>query len=113
MRKLTVLCVVVCVLSSIGVLTAQQASQPNVVQPAAQPRITKTYSVKDLAVWSENGAEFDPSILVLLLKTEVTPGQWNDKNSIVPYAANASLVVSTNRDTHQLIADRLAALRKL
>ena len=113
MRKLTGLFAVVCMLTSIGVLTAQQGSQISSVHSVEQQRITKTYSVKDLAVWSANGAKFDASILVALLKSKVTPGQWDNKNSIVPHAGNASLVVSTTQDAHQSIADELAGIRKL
>ena len=105
MRKLTGLFAVISMLTSIGVLAAQQGSQ------AAQQRITKAYSVKDLAVWSENGAKFDASILIALLKSKVTPAQWDSKNSIVPYAANASLVVSATQDAHQSIAGELAGFR--
>lgn len=111
MRKFTAVVTMVCVLSSLGMLSAQQGTKNEVAQ-TAQPRVARTYAVKDLAVWSENGNKFDPSILIALLKSKVTPGQWNGKNSINPFPEKALLVVNTTQDAHEAIAETLAELRK-
>lgn len=112
MRKFIAALTIVCVLSSFGMLTAQQDAKKEVVQPAQPILIARTYTVKDLPVWSENGTKFDPSILVALLKSKVTPGQWDGKNSITPFAEKAMLVVSTTHDAHEVIAESLAEFRK-
>jgi hypothetical protein len=112
MRKLTVLFAIACMLTMIGVLTAQEGAEKAAVQSAEPVRIAKTYSVKDLPVWSENGTKFDPSILVALLKSKVTPGQWNGKNSINSFAEKALLVVNTTQEAHEAIAANLAELRR-
>lgn len=39
---------------------------------ASPPKNVITYSVKDLAVWSQNGTEFDPTILIELIKSKVS-----------------------------------------
>ncbi len=111
MRKFAAVVTVVCVLSSLGMLSAQQGSKNEMAQ-TVQPRLAKIYAVKDLAVWSENGDKFDPSILIALLKSKVTPGQWNGKNSINPLVEKALLVVNTTQDAHEAIAETLAELRK-
>lgn len=111
MRKFTAAVAIVCVLSSLGMLSAQQGSKNEAAQ-SAQQRVAKAYVVKDLAVWSENGNRFDPSILISLLKSKVTPDQWNGKNSINPFPEKALLVVNTTQGAHEAIAETLAELRK-
>ncbi len=61
MRKWMAVLAMVCLLSSLGLLRAQQNPKPEVVQPA-QPLLVRAYPVEDLAVWSQNGKKFDPSI---------------------------------------------------
>lgn len=111
MRKFVGIVTIVCVLSSIGMLSAQQGTKKEAAQPAL-PLVARTYAVKDLAVWSENGSKFDPSILIALIKSKVTPGQWDGKKSISPFQEKAMLVVYTTQDAHEAIADSLAELRK-
>jgi hypothetical protein len=113
MRKLAVLLALACALSSLGVLTAQQGltTVPQ-VNADGQARTAVVYAVKDLAVWSEHGAKFDASILVAILKSRVIPGQWNGKDSIVPYPEKASLVISTTADAHKAIVELFAELNK-
>jgi hypothetical protein len=98
-------------LSTIAMLAAQQKPRKAVVQLEAM-NIARTYSVGDLAVWSENGKKFDASILIALLKSRVNPDQWKGNTGINPYAANAAIVVNSPQDTHEAIADILSELRK-
>ncbi|MCC6508871.1 MAG: hypothetical protein IT423_07175 [Pirellulaceae bacterium] len=112
MRRFTAALMIVCVLSSLGMLMAQQNAKQEVVQPAQSVLIVKVYAVKDLAVWSENGTKFDPSILIALLKSKVAPDQWDGKRNILPFAEKAMLVVNTTQDVHESIANSLAELRK-
>lgn len=112
MQKLAVVFAIACMLTMAGMLTAQQDAKKQLVQCVQPVRLAKTYSVKDLPVWSENGTKFDASILVALLKATVTPGQWDGKNSIVPLAENGSLVINATQEAHEAIAASLAELRK-
>jgi hypothetical protein len=39
---------------------------------ASAPKTMTVYNVKDLAVWSQNGTKFDPTILIELIKLKVS-----------------------------------------
>jgi len=112
MQKLAVVFAMACMVTAAGVLAAQQDAKKESVQLVEPVRVAKTYSVRDLPVWSEHGTKFDASILIALLKSKVTPGQWDGKNSITPFAEKAALVVSATQEAHESIADSLAELRK-
>lgn len=111
MRISIVPLVILCIGALIGSLRGQQDVRRKVAKAAQQPVIAKVYSLRDLPVWTEKGAKFDPSILVALIGSRITPEKLGKEYSFFPQPNNASLVVSTTREAHEAIADMLAELR--
>ena len=112
MPKFTLVFALACMLSTIGILTAQQKPRKVGAQAVESMNVARTYSVSDLAVWSENGKKFDASILIALLKSRVTPDQWKGNTGINAYPTNAAIVVNSPQEAHDAIAGILSELRK-
>jgi len=71
-----------------------------------------TYSVKELPVWSESG-EFDPRILVELLKATVADAEATNQGQvgITPRKSSGSLVILADVEMHEKVWGVLAKLR--
>ena len=78
---------------------------------ASPPKVVTSYSVKDLAVWSQNGNKFDPTILVELIKSKVSSADPKNAPQIRPFPKNASLVVVASEKVHQEVAGLMIKLR--
>ena len=78
---------------------------------ASPPKFVKTYSVNDLAVWSQNGTNFDPTILIELIKSKVSSADQKNGPQIRPYAQNSSLVVVASQSVHEEVAGLMRKIR--
>jgi hypothetical protein len=76
------------------------------------PTVTMVYNVKDLEVWQKDGEELDPSVFVELIKSKVTPDEWQGKAFIVPRSNDSSLIVLANLKTHDELSKFLTQLRE-
>lgn len=81
-------------------------------EPAPSERLSMTYAVKELPVWSEGG-EFDPGILVEFLKSATANPEAPNKAKvkITPLQSRAALVMVADVETHEQVWDILARLR--
>jgi hypothetical protein len=71
-----------------------------------------TYRLHDLPVWSKEG-NFNPSMLIALIESRISPDQWNKSSKLAPYFQDASLVVSTTRTNHRALAELISHLRAI
>ena len=74
--------------------------------------ITLVYHVKDLPVWTKDGEALDPNAFVDLIKSKVTPQDWNEKSAIKPFPTSQSLVVTAKQKTHRALKNLLAEMRR-
>jgi len=101
------LCTVALICSSYGVL--EQAS--DAAEPKTKGLVPMVYRTADLPIWNESGKGFDHAILIALLKARISTENWNDSHSITPYPQKVSLVVTTSKENHAVIAKSLDELR--
>ena len=80
--------------------------------PVASARLSMTYSVKELPVWSESG-EFDPRILVEFLQSAVADAEATNEGQvrITPRKRTGSLVIVADVEMHEKVWDVLTKLR--
>ncbi len=78
---------------------------------SSPPKTVISYSVKDLAVWSQNGTKFDPTILIELIKSKVASADQKNAPQIRPFPQNSSLVVVASQEVHQEVASLMRKLR--
>ena len=78
---------------------------------ASEPKTMTVYNVKDLAVWSQNGTKFDPTILIELIKSKVSSADQKNAPQIRPFSQNSSLVVVASQSVHEEVASLMKKLR--
>ncbi len=100
-------CMVAMVLGSVGI--ADQSSDAAGRQ--GKTLVTRSYRTADLPIWTEGGKGFDHSILIALIRANIGDDAWDESHSIAPYPQSVSLVVSTTKENHDVIAKTLDQLR--
>jgi hypothetical protein len=94
---------------------ANVASSEPASLKAAEPVYAVTYAIADLPVWRSAGSampQFDPALLVALIKKSVLPQSWQADVAISVYPQNLSLVVTQTEAGHQELTSFLESLRK-
>ena len=81
-------------------------------EPIEAQKILRSYSVKDLPVWSKDGEDLDPSEFVNWVKSKVAPKAWSTNASIQPFEQQRALVVKADQATHEELAQFLRGLRE-
>ena len=72
--------------------------------------IARIYRFPASVVWQKDGKDLDPMELVELIKSKVTPNEWQVNASIV--ASNSNLEVSAKPITHGELISFLKQLRE-
>ena len=81
-------------------------------EPIEAQKILRSYSVKDLPVWSKDGEDLDPSEFVNWVKSKVAPTAWSTNASIQPFEQQRALVVNADLATHEELAQFFRGLRE-
>ncbi len=94
-------------------LVAVGRSQPENNEPAdpAERVYAVTYRIEHLAVWIHSSNEYDPAILIALIKATVDPKAWEGASRIEPGEPGA-LIISTKASNHSEIGVLLEKFRK-
>ncbi len=95
------------VLSSVGLGIAQDSS--NTKNSTFDERIVIAYSVKDLAVWTEDN-KFDPSILTALIEAKFNGEGF--RIAVQVFYPNQSLLITAGTEEHDQIAKTLEKFKK-
>lgn len=102
---------VVCLLALICGSIGMYEQSTTAAEPEAKTLVTISYQTADLPIWKEKGDGFDHSILIALLKANIGTEGWGGSHSIASYPESVSLIVSTTKDNHAVIAETLSHLR--
>lgn len=69
------------------------------------------YAVGDLPIWTRDGKNFNPILLMKYIRASVDSTTWGKRSAMQPYPGNGSLVISTTSANHDAIGDLLERLR--
>lgn len=77
--------------------------------------IKTTTGADDIVRWTQDRpdgeTEFDPSLLISVIKSSVDPESWDESGSISPLEKSAALVVRATDPNHKQICDLLEEMR--
>ena len=70
--------------------------------------LTRVYKVGDLASFTQGKNDWDPVILLELLKTKIGD---DDTTSFAPYPQNLSIIISATQENHDIVVETIEGLR--
>lgn len=76
------------------------------------PMVIVVYDVRDFEVWEKDGEKQDLSVFLELIKSKVTPAEWERRATMRQLEGSKTLAVTANSKTHEELSKFINQLRE-